>query len=97
MGCILNMNKTYEKEYMITSSSKLNSCLTLIREITGKSNRQILEEIIVPLTEILGNKKAGNYYIAPQNDTITIQCYGQGNHVFSGKLTSTIDEITGVV
>ncbi len=90
------MTKTYRKEYVITSSSKLNSYLTLLREMTGKSNRQILEEIIFPLTEILGNKKAGNYYIVPQNDTITIQCYGKGNYVCSGKLTDRLGETLGV-
>jgi hypothetical protein len=84
---------------MISGTDKLTSDLAILRQLTGKSNQQILSEIITPLTEIVGNFENGNYYIAPTPDGlgIEIKCYSLKNqaYVISGKATQPLGQILG--
>ncbi len=87
------VTKKKKIQFMISSNSKLNSNLTILREITGRSNARIISEIIQPLTDILSNlKQPCSYYIVPYKHEILIGFYSAGSYVKSGKLTSTLDD-----
>ena len=75
---------------MIHSSEKLNSNLALIKFLTRKPSRIILEEIISPLALALsGKREPCGYWVSIQGDSINIQCYGASN-IQSGKITNPL-------
>jgi hypothetical protein len=81
----------------ILSSNRLNDSLQIIKiKAHYPSCRLILEQICVPLAEILSTKgENASFSIYPSHDSILIQVYGKS--IFSsGKLTAPIDDVLGI-
>ena len=84
------------KNINILSSERLNSALEIIK-IKGHypSCRFIMEQLCIPLSEILATKgDNASFSVYPNGDQIIIQVYGK-SMASSGKLTSTIPDTLG--
>lgn len=67
------------KQYLIYSKKVLNQQLDFLREITNKSNNQILSDFIVPTVAILKTlPKPANYVVYPKDDCIEIRFVSYG-------------------
>jgi hypothetical protein len=80
----------------ILSSERLNSALQIIKiKAHIPSYRFIMEQLAIPLSEILATKgDNASFCVYPNGDQIIIQVYGKSK-ASSGKLTSTIPDTLG--
>lgn len=91
------MFKVMAKTHMVKSTERLNKSLGAIQNINGKTNAEILEEIIIPLAETLAKQKGNaiGYIVSIEKDALILKCYGF--NVSSGILTSTLNDAIGLV